>query len=111
MNGRAGVDQLCWVMLIAGMLCSMLGSMLDWLILNFLSFVLVVLTCWRMFSRNVEKRRKENASFLGVFQRMKDREHRYFSCPKCRQRVRVPKGKGKISIRCPQCGERFVKKT
>ena len=111
MNGRAGVDQLCWVLLIFGLICSMVGSAAGWAVFNLLSCVILVITCWRMFSRNVEKRRKENAAFLGVFKHVKDREHRYFSCPKCRQRVRVPKGKGKISIRCPQCGERFVKKT
>ena len=43
--------------------------------------------------------------------RLKDREHRYFDCPKCRQLVRVPRGKGKIAITCPRCREKFVKKT
>jgi len=43
--------------------------------------------------------------------RIKDREHRYFDCPKCRQMVRVPRGKGKISITCPKCREKFVRKS
>ncbi len=111
MSGRAGADQLCWVLLIAGMVVSMIGSATGWAVLNLLSCALLLYTCFRMFSRNVVKRRQENAAFLGIFKRLKDRDHRYYSCPKCRQRVRVPKGKGKISIRCPQCSERFVKKT
>lgn len=41
----------------------------------------------------------------------KDREHRYFRCPKCGQTVRVPRGRGKINIRCPRCNERFIKNT
>ena len=69
-----------------------------------------------MFSRNLEKRRAENAAFLqkiwwpvkrrfasGRQQRM-DREHKYFTCPKCKTVCRVPAGKGKIVITCPKCG-------
>lgn len=41
---------------------------------------------------------------------VKDRDHRYFSCPKCGQAVRVPKGAGKIRVTCPNCGEKFEKK-
>jgi predicted phosphohydrolase len=46
-----------------------------------------------------------------LLEQLKDRDHRYFDCPRCRQRVRVPRGKGKISISCPKCHEKFVKKT
>ena len=49
--------------------------------------------------------------FLMLLDRIKDREHRYFDCPKCRQPVRVPRGKGKIMITCPKCKERFQRKT
>ena len=44
-------------------------------------------------------------------ERIRDKEHRYYDCPRCRQQVRVPRGKGKISITCPKCKEKFVKKT
>lgn len=111
MSGRAGADQLCWALLILGIVLNLAGSLSGLSALCLLAYVPFVWTLYRMFSRNVEKRRQENATFTGVFRRMRDREHRYFVCPKCRQRVRVPRGKGKISIRCPQCGERFVKKT
>lgn len=111
MNGRAGADQLGWALLVLGLLLNLAGSLTQLSVLCLLAYIPFVLTIFRMFSRNVEKRRRENAAFTGVFRRLRDREHRYFSCPKCRQRVRVPRGKGKISIRCPQCGERFVKKT
>ena len=64
-----------------------------------------------MFSRNTYARYEENRKFLRFFDRLKDREHRYFSCPKCQQPVRVPRGKGKIAITCPKCREKFIKKT
>lgn len=111
MSGRAGADQLCWVLLVLGLVLNLIASLTGQMWLGVLAYVPFLWTIFRMFSRNVEKRRRENAAFLGVFRRLKDRDHRYFACPKCRQRVRVPKGKGKISIRCPKCGERFVKKT
>jgi hypothetical protein len=111
MTGRAGIDQLGWFLLIVGLVLNLLGTFLGIAVLCLLAYIPFVLMIYRMFSRNLEKRQRENAAFTGVFRRLRDREHRYFSCPRCHQRVRVPKGKGKISIRCPQCGERFVKKT
>ncbi len=111
MSGRAGADQLSWALLLFGLALNLIGSLTGLTILCLLAYVPFVFTIYRMFSRNVEKRRQENAAFTGVFKRMRDREHRYYACPKCHQRVRVPRGKGKISIRCPQCGERFIKKT
>ena len=56
-------------------------------------------------------RYQENRRFLLLIDRIKDRNNRYFNCPKCRQTVRVPRGKGKISITCPKCREKFIKKT
>jgi len=54
---------------------------------------------------------RENRRFLMLLDRIRDRSHRYYSCPRCRQPVRVPRGKGKISITCPKCSEKFIKKT
>ena len=56
-------------------------------------------------------RSKENRKFLQIVGRLKDRQNRYFDCPKCHQLVRVPRGKGKISITCPRCREKFIRKT
>ena len=71
----------------------------------------MILSLFRCFSRNTYKRYNENRKFLLMIDRIKDRDHRYYTCPKCRQTVRVPKGKGKISITCPKCREKFIKKT
>ena len=81
------------------------------LILTLGMYALLTISLVRCFSRNTYKRYQENRKFLQLTGRMKDREHRYFDCPKCRQMVRVPRGKGKISITCPRCREKFVKKT
>ena len=76
------------------------------------AFVLILIrSIFRMYSRNIEARRRENAAFLRFFSRLTDKQYRYFRCPGCRQVVRVPRGKGKINIRCPKCSRQFIKKT
>ena len=81
------------------------------LILWALSYGMMIWAIFRCLSRNTYKRYQENRKYLQLLDRVKDREHRYFDCPKCHQRVRVPRGKGKISISCPRCKEKFVRQT
>ena len=111
MAGRSGVDQLNIALLICGLVLSLVGSFSGLGLFYYLAYLPLLLALWRMLSRNVAARRKENEWLKGILRRLKDHTHCYFRCPKCRQRVRVPKGKGRISIRCPKCGESFVKKT
>ena len=115
MMGRYGTDKLNMTILMAGLiLCilAMINSLpiLD-LIFTVLSYGLMIWAIFRMLSRNTYKRYQENRKYLRLLERLKDREHRYFDCPRCRQPVRVPKGKGKIAITCPKCKEKFIKKT
>ena len=115
MAGRYGTARLNMTILGAGLAASFLSVLisnpkLD-LLLVFLSYGLMIWAIFRSLSRNTYKRYLENRNFLQFFDRLKDRDHRYFNCPKCHQMVRVPRGKGKISITCPKCREKFVKKT
>ena len=115
MSGRYGTDRLNMVILCAGLAASILSVMISVQPLNVifwvLSYALMILAIWRSLSRNTYKRYQENRKFMQIFDRLKDRQHRYFDCPKCRQMVRVPRGKGRISITCPRCREKFIKKT
>ena len=115
MMGRYGTDRLNMVILSVGLVASLLSVILRApvmdLILFVLSYGMMFWAIFRTLSRNTYKRYQENRKFLQLVGRIKDREHRYFDCPKCRQMVRVPRGKGKISITCPRCREKFVKKT
>ena len=115
MAGRYGTDRLNMVILCAGLVASLLSV---WsqsrglnLIFFLLSYGLMIWAIFRSLSRNTYKRYLENRKFLQLVNRVKDRQNRYFDCPKCRQVVRVPRGKGKISITCPRCKEKFVRKT
>lgn len=115
MVGRYGTDKLNMVILSAGLAACLVSAFVDSVKVNLLltgvSYGLMIWALYRSFSRNTYKRYQENRKFLQFFDRLKDREHRYYDCPKCRQVVRVPRGKGKIAITCPKCKERFVKKT
>lgn len=115
MAGRYGTDRLNMAILSVGLVASLLSVLIKFapvnLVLFFLSYGMMFWAIFRCLSRNTYKRYQENHRFLQLTGRMKDREHRYFDCPKCRQMVRVPRGKGKISITCPRCREKFVKKT
>jgi RNase P subunit RPR2 len=78
----------------------------------------VVLHLFRMFSKNLYKRREENSKFLqktwklrnqisGAKARHADKDHKYFTCKQCKTVCRVPVGKGKIIITCPKCGAKI----
>ena len=115
MIGRYGTDKLNMAILCAGLAVCLISAFIDSvqvnLLLTAISYGLMIWALCRSFSRNTYKRYQENRKFLQFFDRLKDREHRYYDCPKCRQVVRVPRGKGKIAITCPKCKERFIKKT
>ena len=115
MQGRYGTDKLNMLILTVGLVCSLLSMFIPFipvrLLLFLASYTLMIIALWRTFSRKTYKRYDENRRYLLFLQRMKDRTHRYYDCPRCRQQVRVPKGKGKIAITCPRCKEKFTKKT
>ena len=115
MEGRYGNDKLniailgCALVMV--ILALFIRNPLVNLILHGISYALMFWSIFRTLSRNTYKRYQENRQFLKTLDRARDREHRYFECPKCRQTVRVPRGKGKIAITCPRCREKFVKKS
>ena len=111
MQGRYGMDKLNRFLLWTSVITVLVGLFLPWplvrLMLTVLSYLIMGWVIFRSFSRQTYRRYEENLKFL----RLLDREHRYFSCPRCRQTVRVPRGKGKISITCPKCKEKFTKRS
>ena len=119
MQGRYGSDQLNIVLILLVVVLSILNNVLYvfisssflYSLLSIVYTVVVIFAFFRMFSRNIVRRQAENQKWLNFWARLKDRNHRYYRCPNCKQRVRVPRHKGKISIRCPRCGEKFIRKT
>lgn len=127
MQGRYGVDQFSkftmGVALVSIILAifvkpgSAVGSLLDTL-----GLAAIIYTYFRIFSRNIQKRYAENAKYLSMTSKlrlrfnkeknlMKQRKtHHIYSCPSCGQKIRIPKGKGKIEIECPKCHTKFIKR-
>ena len=119
MYGRNGADQLGMTTLVVGIVLDVVSMFAKTdtarRILGAVTAVLLFILLFRMFSRNLTKRRAENAWFLNKIlypvqrkfnatrQRAQDKEHKYLTCPTCRTVCRVPKGKGKIVITCPKC--------
>ena len=122
MYGRYGNDDLGRFLNIV-VLVMLVLSMLLLPQLSSVAIALMVIGYFRIFSRNTYKRSQENAvylrlagkvkaPFLSQIQRFKQRKtHRYYHCPSCRQTLRVPKGKGKLSITCPKCKTTFEKRS
>jgi hypothetical protein len=128
MIGRYGPDQLYFFLFILAVICLVVSRICAaipalYLAFLFVGYALLVFALFRMLSHNIYKRRQENDRFLRFWWpirqwfvnqhlRFKCRKtHRFFRCPSCRNLLRVPRGKGKITITCPRCGERFSRKT
>ena len=115
MQGRYGGDKLNMMLVWVSFGCMVVSLLIPLatvklgLILG--SYILIAWAFFRMLSRNTYKRYQENRKYLQFWEKLKDREHRYYDCPRCRQPVRVPRGKGKIAITCPKCREKFIRKT
>ena len=128
MMGRYGQDDLNRLLSIAGLIVLVISvitirfvpylSSILWII----AVALIVICYYRMFSRDIAKRSAENQKFLSLRykfavekQRRAERaaqskDYKFFKCPKCGVYNRIPRGKGKIEITCPKCGEKFIRK-
>ncbi len=123
MQGRYGADELSKACLILTTVLCVISVFSGWDVFFWLGLALLLYTYWRMLSKNCSKRYSERQKFLDVRYRMavKRREIKnrlyqrkvfhIYKCPQCRQKVRVPRGKGKICITCPKCKAEFIKKS
>ena len=121
MHGRYGNDQLNIFLVVLYLILYLVYALTSFAPIYWVATVLIFWALFRLFSRNLAKRREENQKFLrkaDPFLRwyrlhrtmMRDKEHRYFKCPNCGQHLRVPRGKGKITVSCRGCGASFQEK-
>lgn len=123
MYGRYGVDSFGKFLLGAGIVLFLLSEFFNLRIVYFLAWAVLIYSYFRIFSRSVYKRAAENQEYLrrtaklrGFFRTQKNllmqrRTHHIYRCPSCKQKIRVPRGKGRIEIRCPKCQTTFIKKS
>ena len=123
MIGRYGTDGLNQFLSIASLVLLLISLLTRISLFTWAGVVLLVLCYYRSLSRNISKRTEENYKYYTIkdrvdrkFQDLKDqwanrKVYHYYRCPKCRQKLRVPRGRGRIQISCPRCGTQFIKKS
>lgn len=123
MHGRYGIDSLSNFLMIFACVLVFANIFIRNNIVNTLGLAMLIYAYYRVFSKNISRRSAENSWFLGktyrvrrYFYKKRDivrlrRTHHIYRCPKCRQRVKVPRGKGKIAITCPKCRNEFVRRS
>lgn len=131
--GRTGIDALgktfTWIALLLMLVTMFTHSNIAYL----LAMACLIYSIWRMFSKNYQKRYYENQNFLQktakirfFFMRLvpnikntfakarydmeQRRTYKIFRCPSCKQKLRVPRGRGKIQVTCSKCRTQFIKK-
>lgn len=123
MQGRYGADQMGQMLSAVSMvflIISLFSRNQAWFLLAVIG---IVYNYFRMFSKNISNRYAENQKYLkmtaGIRRRLASwksqlaqrKIYHIYRCPGCKQKIRVPRGRGKIEIRCPKCNTRFVKKS
>ena len=127
MQGRYGVDNFARFTLGVALFVIVVGSFMRQNaaggVLDTVGFILIIYTYFRILSRNISARYAENQKYLAktykirtYIQQQKNslaqrKAYHIYKCPGCKQKIRIPKGKGKIEIRCPKCGTTFIKKS
>ena len=122
MYGRYGNDQLNMVLVLLSLALYLVFAVTSWTFLYAVSFMLMAVALFRYLSRNYDRRRAENGKFLSLVQPVtrwyrlrrtirRDKDHCYFKCPNCGQQLRVPRGKGRITVTCRGCGASFQEKS
>lgn len=114
MRGRYGDDELNQFLLIPFITSILLYYLFDHPLVTVLPFFFMGLIFFRKFSRNYHARAKENISYLELKNKIINKtqsNHKIYKCPNCQQKVRVPKGRGKIEITCPKCSHKFTKRS
>lgn len=123
MQGRYGTDEFSKFLVGVGMVLIILNILTRLSVFNLLFWVCFFYSYFRMFSKNYPARYAENQKFLGMRNRLKYKVENHkklreqkklyhiYSCPYCKQKIRIPKGKGTIIVTCPKCKQEFGKRS
>ena len=122
MSGRYGADNLSYAMVITALVMTVIGALSGLGILTLMADALLIVMFVRMLSKDRYRRAHENQVYLEKTQSVRravtewmnrvknSKKYHYFTCPKCRTRLRVPRGVGNVTITCKSCGNKFDKK-
>lgn len=127
-RGRNGFDALNYALLIFAV------ALAPWRFTRGFAIGFLALAVFRLLSRNVYRRQAENAQFMTLINMIKqrfnnwrsrrkntvkhkpspswaDKNYKVVKCPNCKQKLRLPRKKGKLRVHCKTCGEAFEIKT
>ncbi len=123
MQGRYGADELSRFLTTLGLILIVVNLFFRNVILSYVVLAVLIYCYYRMFSRNYSRRYAENQKYLTWRNRLRSGPSRWrsemeqrkiyhiYRCPSCHQKIRVPKGKGKIIVTCPKCHTEFQRKS
>ena len=123
MYGRYGVDSFGKFTIWGSLILMLIAGWTHRGILSWLAWAGIIYSYFRMFSKNIKKRCEEERMYMEAKDRLlrfckgdksiisDSKTHKIYRCPQCRQKIRVPRGKGKIEITCPTCRTKFIKRT
>lgn len=119
MYGRYGTDELYRFLTIGFYVIFFLNIFLGSAVLYGLAVGILIFATYRTFSKNILRRREENMKYLSIKRKVSDffklqknkwrdrKTHAYKKCPRCNAVLRLPKNRGKHSVRCPKCANGF----
>ena len=119
MKDRYGVDDLYKFLLLICFVLLVINTFVSNNVIRLFEVLLIVIIFYRYMSKNIKLRKKENDKYLEIKDKIiklfdynkkkyKDRNtHMYKKCPKCKQKIRLPLKKGKHTVKCPNCGNKF----
>ena len=123
MYGRYGTDAFSQFLIYAALVCCVFSFLFKNSIWDLLIWVFIIFSYFRIFSKNHQKRYEENQKFLEAkgrfmnwFRKEKNllgqrKDFHIYTCPGCKQKIRIPRGKGKIVVKCPKCHTEFTKRS
>ena len=123
MAGRYGTDALNQFLSIVSIVLLLVALLSRVNLFTWVGMGVLIWCYYRTFSRTIPKRTEENYKFYTLKQQLEGKVrslkeqwanrklYHYYRCPQCRQKLRVPRGRGRIQISCPRCGTQFIKKS
>ncbi len=117
--GRYGADELYRLLFVVFVICFGINIFIGSLILGIAAWMIYAYAVFRVFSRNIAARRKENYAYLLIRNKIKGffslqarkwrerKTHVFKKCPHCKATVRLPRVEGKHGVNCPKCRKHF----
>ncbi len=121
--GTYGPDSMNRFLLGSAVAVMLISVFTRWEFLYVIALATLIYAYFRMFSKNYARRYAENQAFIKHTSKIRTfwssqrnmmvqrKNYHIYKCPGCRQKIRIPRGKGKIAVRCPKCNTEFIKKS